>query len=165
MSGGLHVFGARDNGARAVGVDVHERVQVLVTPSDGDANDEALAVARDVLDAGCERAALRAELEQAKRTIARLSDRVRELGAERQDAENRVTAAATGRRRFFTAVLLVPAKPGDWSGEVWLLDPVKKYRGRTLVFASVAEVRTQHPELWVVEVRADGVLLDAWERP
>ena len=165
MSTGLHIFGARDNGARAVGVDVHERVQVLVTPSDGDANDEALVVARDVLEAGRERASLRFELEQAQRTIARLSERVRRLDAERQDAENRVTAAVTGRRRFFTSVLMVPANPGDWSGEVWLLDPLKKHRGRALVFASVAEVRALHPELWVVEVREDGVLLDAWGQP
>lgn len=48
------------------------------------------------------------------------------------------------------------------SGEVWLLDPVKKHRGRGLVFANLAEVRRLHPELWVVDVCDDGLLLDAW---
>jgi hypothetical protein len=51
---------------------------------------------------------------------------------------------------------------GDWHGEVWLLDPVKQERGRGLRFANVAEVRALHPELWVVSVQGDDVLLDAW---
>ena len=162
MSAGLHVYGERGNGARAVGVDVAEGVTVLVTPSDGQHNDAALAVARDAHDAGCERAALRAELGHAKRAHELLSKRIRELEAQRDAAEARAIAATHGRRRFFGPVLLVPARTGDWSGEVWLLDPIKRERGRALVFASVAEVHALHPELWVVEVRADGVLLDAW---
>ncbi len=165
MSTGLHVYGARDNGARAVGVDVAEGVTVLVTPSSGEHNDAALAVARDARDAGCERARLRAELERAKRTQDVLAKRILELEAQRDAADARAVAATQGRRRFFGPVLMVPARPGDWSGEVWLLDPDKRERGRALVFASVAEVHAMHPELWVVEVRDGGVLLDAWGRP
>lgn len=162
MSAGLHIYGARDNGARAVGVDVTEGVTVLVTPSDGQHNEAALAVARDAHDAGCERATLRTELDHAKRAHERLLKRIRELEEQREAAETRAIAATHGRRRFFGPVLLVPARPGDWSGEVWLLDPIKREHGRALVFASVAEVRAMHPELWVVEVRDGGVLLDAW---
>lgn len=162
MSAGLHIYGARDNGARAVGVDVADGVTVLVTPIDGQHNEAALVVARDTHNAGCERAALRAELDHARRTHERLSKRIRELEAQRDAAEERAIAATYGRRRFFGPVLLVPARPGDWSGEVWLLDPIKRERGRALVFASVAEVRALHPELWMVEVRDGGVLLDAW---
>lgn len=158
----INVFGGGSDGAKSVGFDASKHVRVLVTPIDRKHNSEALTVARELYPKSAASDAVRVELEHAKRTIARLDRELKELEAERDAANERAAHAATGHRRFFTEVLLVPAKPGDWSGEVWLLDPVKKRHGRTLVFASVAEVRALHPELWVVEVRDDGVLLDAW---
>lgn len=158
----LTVFGGGADGAKSIGFDASARVRVLVTPVGSEHNDEALAVARELYPESAASDAVRVELEHAKRTIARLDRELKTLEAERDAANERAVHAATGRRRFFSAVLMVPAKPGDWSGEVWLLDPVKKYHGRALTFASVAEVREMHPELWVVEVTPDGVLLDAW---
>ena len=59
-------------------------------------------------------------------------------------------------------MLLKPATPGAWSGEVWLLDPTKQEQGFGLRFESLAEVRRSHPELWVVGIVDDGVLLDGF---
>jgi hypothetical protein len=162
IDAGLRIYGARANGARAVEVEVPENVKVLVTSGDGERNETALAVARDVYKAGWERAGLRVELDNAKRCHKQLLERIRELEEQLAEAEVRERAATDGKRRFFGPVLMVPKHEGDWSGPVLLQDPDKRERGRSLVFASVAEVRALHPELWVVEVRDGGVLLDAW---
>lgn len=72
--------------------------------------------------------------------------RIRALTLKVESAEQRLEAAETGRRRFFGQVLLVPVRAGEWSGEVWLQDPVKGDRGTALRFASLMEVRALHPE-------------------
>lgn len=147
------VYGQNGGGGRNVGLDVRG-VRVLLQ-SDGAAEDErVLRLARDI-QAGV--AALDAERARAAEATRRTERLARELDT----ARAALGAATTGRRRFFGPVLCRPATPGDWSGPVWLLDPEKGERGSGLRFASLAELRAVHPELWIVGCVDGGVLLDA----
>lgn len=154
-------YGARGGGARALGLTV-DGIAVLVTPSTADENVKAARLAEQICDAGLVDAVrvetingLKADLDAAKARASQAAARIAAL-----EAIN--AAAIAGRRRFFGPVLMKPAIDGNWAGEVWLLDPEKKERGVGLRFASVAEVRALHPELWVIGATADGVMLDAW---
>ena len=155
-------YGAREGGIRAVGVRTADGMAVLVTPPDAKHNEAAKRLALDVGAQSQADAVLRAALEQARAEVELLKEVGRNLDRKLAEARQINDAAIAGRRRFFGPVLMKPVISGDWSGEVWLLDPVKLERGTGLRFISVAEVRALHPELWVVSTTADGVLLDAW---
>lgn len=135
---------------------------VLVSPTGDGGAQRAHEVAAAILDTETRFAILKTEIERQERVISGLRDRAER--AESRLSHQRVIneAAIAGKRRFFSAVLMAPKTPGDWSGEVWLMDPVKQLKGNALRFASLAEVHAEHPELWVIGTTADGVLLDAW---
>jgi len=135
---------------------------VLVSPT-GDGNAQTThEVAARILDTEAWAAAKVAEIARLDRLVSELRDRAER--AESKLSHQRVIneAAIAGKRRFFSAVLMKPTAPGDWSGEVWLMDPTKQEKGNALRFSSLAEVRAEHPELWVTGTTDDGVLLDAW---
>lgn len=160
--GGMTVYGRNRNGAGGRNVAVTVDGLTVLVQSDDEASDEkAVAVARAILDRG----ELLAELEQCRSKIADLKKRLAEQRAAVDVSRASLLAAAEGRRRFFGPVLCVPAQGGDWSGAVWLLDPEKGEHGRGLRFASLAELRERHPELWIVGVTDRGVLLDAATLP
>lgn len=159
-----HFFGRAivGDGARNVGVDIGP-VKVLLTPATKDDEAEAMRMACDLMGVETLLAALRNEVSALQAEKAGLAERVRMQNNALALAKTVNDAAIAGRRRFFSAVTMKPAEPGNWAGAVWLLDPVKLERGHGLRFSSVAEVRELHPELWVVAVNADGsVTLDAW---
>ena len=141
-----------------------EGANVLVSPAGNGNAQRAVEVARMVLDLEAIAAPLRVEIGDLARKNETLRDLVTGLRAQLDEAERRNVSALTGRRRFFSEVLMVPAKKGEWAGEVWLLDPVKKFLGQALTFKSAAEVHELHPELWVIGTTEEGVLLDAWSR-
>jgi hypothetical protein len=161
---GLVEYGQRGDGAHNVGVDLeHLGVRVLVQPSGADENKAARLVAERICDGEEHVSRLQAEADALRLDNRALWGRVAALRTELRTAQTINEAAIAGRRRFFGAVLMTPVTPGDWTGEVWLLDPAKRERGYGLRFNSLAEVRALHPELWVVRVEPDGaILLDAW---
>lgn len=147
-------YGPRASGGRACAVTLPSGLRVLVDPSEESQNQAALDVARRTVEGEASLAAALADITRLREQVQRLENKVRDLRTINE-------AAITGRRRFFGPVLL-KAGPDGWTGAVWLLDPDKKERGLGLQFASLAEVHTMHPELWVIGTTADGVLLDAW---
>lgn len=161
-------YGAQLNGARSVGVDLAvEGVRLLVQPQTADRNASAREIAERIAANEVANRALVVNFEAARDEVSRLREQIRKLEARLAEQRTINEAAIAGRRRFFGPVLMRPVS-GDWSGDVWLLDPEKKERGSGLRFASLAEVRALHPELWTIAVTDDGVLLDAWgacERP
>jgi len=160
----IHEYMKSASGGRNLGFDAAPGVHVLVQPIDAKHQKRAQQVAFAFADAALEQQAQKLALDGLQAANESLADQLRKARARIAELEAANEAAVTGRRRFFGPVLLKPARPGDWSGEVWLLDPVKKEHGRTLVFDSLAEVRQLHPELWVVGVVDGGVLLDGFAR-
>jgi hypothetical protein len=148
------------DGARNVGVDL-DGVRLLVQPSSAKDNGAARALAERIISDEDARLVLAVQLEAERNDAARLREQIRRLEAKLSEQRAINEAAIAGRRRFFGPVLMKPVA-ADWAGEVWLLDPERKERGSGLRFASVAEVRALHPELWIVAITDDGVLLDAW---
>lgn len=147
-------YGAGLDGTRAVSVHL-DGAKVLVSPAHATDNETALALAQRIATGE------QTVAEQAAR-IAELEGQARRIRGDLRQLRATHEAALTGRRRFFGPVLMKPARAGEWGGEVWLVDPEKRERGRALVYANAAEVRALHPELWVVGVVDGGVLLDAW---
>lgn len=158
------VYMAKSSGARSVSVDVGS-LRVVVDPLDETNNQAAVELAERI-----ER--YEKALREARKLIQGANEERKILKAKLREAGERNLAAITGRRRFFGPVVMVPV-PGDaagWIGPVLLLDPEKLFRGRSLEFASAAEVHREHPELWVIgtfsfESGVTGVVLDAWGRP
>lgn len=150
----IHRYAEQPDGRRNIGVDVGENVTVLVSPRSTEAQGEAERLALLVVDHHAELESLRAQLAEREALLATARARAAAAEAARD-------AALTGRRRFFGRVLMKPATAGIWDGPVWLLDPEKQEKGLGLRFDSAAEVRLAHPELWVVGMSQDGVLLDA----
>ncbi|MFZ5440489.1 MAG: hypothetical protein ACOZQL_10800 [Myxococcota bacterium] len=161
----IHEYMANAAGARNLGFDAAEGVHVLVQPASAEYQKRAQQVAIAFADAALEQQAQQLALDALQKANESLADQLRKARARIAELETANKAAVTGRRRFFGPVLLLPPRPGDWSGEVWLVDPVKREYGRALVFDSLAEVRRMHPELWVVGVVDGGVLLDAFGSP
>lgn len=159
---GISIYAARVNGARTVSFDAGDDVRVLVEPGSEDGNARAQTLAAELSDVAQTRELASAAELAAKVEVDAVREQLFKARAQIQRLEAINAAAIAGRWRFFGPVLMKPAKPGDWTGEVWLLDPVKQECGQALCFASVAEVRALHPELWVICTTVDGVLLDAW---
>lgn len=159
----VFAYGQRIDGAQNLGVDFGG-VRLLVQPSTAHDNEAARQLAGRIADSETERQLLEGKLETSRFEANHLREQVRKLEAKLAERRAINEAAIAGRRRFFGRVLVRPVNR-DWSGEVWLLDPEKKERGMGLRFASLAEVRALHPELWIVDVTDDGVLLDAWGEP
>lgn len=161
MSDAITVYGPRPEGGRNLGLTL-DGVRVLLTPRGAEGQAAAEGIAQRLLDADGERAAEELRRVALESEVASLRASLERARSRAGDAESRAHAAITGRRRFSGPVLMQPAQTGDWTGAVWLLDPEKKGRGFGLRFANLAEVRELHPELWVVGVTEEGVLLDAW---
>lgn len=149
------------SGARAVEIRMDDGLSVLVRPTISEENGRAKLLAQSIAAVEQFRTDAEAAVHEQKLFNAELARQLRQARARVAELERINEAAITGRRRFFGPVLMKPAKTGDWSGAVWLLDPDKLDSGLGIFFASVADVHALHPELWVVNVTADGVLLDA----
>lgn len=135
---------------------------VLVSPTGSGDAQRAHEVAAAILDTEARFSVLVKQIEDRDRDVARMQARIDQLQS-RLDHQCVINKAAIeGKRRFFSAVLMKPKTPGDWTGEVWLMDPVKQEKGNALRFSSLAEVHAEHPELWVTGTTEDGVMLDAW---
>lgn len=154
MKNSIHKYAEQPDGRRNLGVDVGENVTVLVSPRSAEAQGEAERIAALVANHHAALESLRAQLAERDSLLATARARAASAEAARD-------AALTGRRRFFGRVLMKPATAGAWDGAVWLLDPEKQEHGLGLRFDSAAEVRSAHPELWVVGMSQDGVFLDA----
>jgi hypothetical protein len=150
----LHRYSDQGDGRRNIGVDVGEHVTVLVSPRSADAQAEAERIAFMLLDH-------QTEVEQVRTTLSQCRADLDGARTRASEAEAALNAALSGKRRFFGRVLMKPATAGNWEGVVWLLDPDKQEMGLGLRFNSAADVRRAYPELWVVGMTADGVLLDA----
>lgn len=162
--GEITEFGLRPNRARALGVQLDEGLSALVEPLTEELNERAKEWARRIADQVQATTIAEVQISALRTSNDVLADQLRKAQARINELEDINEAAISGRRRFFGPVLMRPARPGAWDGEVWLLDPEKGERGLGPRFASVAEVRALHPELWVVTADADGVLLDAWNK-
>lgn len=153
----------RVDAGRCIGVQVRPGLQVLVTPSTPADEVDADALARRILDTEADAAASRVAITALQNANKSLAEKVRRLEAMLADARDLNHRAIAGRRRFFGPVALSPERDGQWDGPVWLLDPEKLEPGNGLRFESLAELRSMHPELWIVSVTARGdVMLDAW---
>jgi len=148
-------------GLHNLGVDPVDGVHVLIQPRDASMQKRAHQLAVAIVDAALEQQAQQLAINAVQAANETLAAQLRAARARIAELEAANEAAVTGRRRFFSPVLMKPAS-GDWAGAVWLLDPVKQERGLGLCFDSLAEVRRLHPELWVIGVRDGGVLLDAF---
>lgn len=165
MKGQVTEYMARADGTQMLGMEPIEGVRVTIDPTGPEYQKRARQLAVAITDAALEQEAQRLAINAVQSANETLSEQLHKARARISELEALNAAASSGRRRFFGAVLMRPCRPGDWSGEVWLLDPVKQERGTGLRFASVSEVREMHPELWVVSAVDDGVLLDAWGTP
>jgi len=154
-------YGLGLDGSRRLAVDVEDGVRVLVEPIGSGHNGHAEMWAAKISDQAIWEASANATIDGLRNERDSLIKRIGVLARQLAEQKTIAEAAVTGRRRFFGPVLLVPVTPGDWSREVWLLDPVKGFKGRGLRFASLAEVRSLHPELWIVGTTDSGILLDA----
>ena len=159
----IHVFGRNASGGHNVGIDACG-LRVLVESRDESTDESAVqlaqridAMARGVGVSIFQKAVYEREISDLRETVARM---------ERQFVKARATldAAVTGRRRFFGPVLLSPGSEG-WHGDVWLLDPTKEDAGMGIRFESLAALREEHPELWIVDTHPRGVILDALPLP
>lgn len=150
------------DGRRMCEVKVGDGVRVRVEPTHKSNNEAALRWAELIASSALARITVEAQTTAVQNENSDLRAKVQKLEALVADLRAVNEAAITGRRRFFTPVLLKPATPGAWNGEVWLLDPTKQERGFGLRFESLAEVRRSHPELWVVGIVDDGILLDGF---
>ena len=150
----IHRYADLGDGRRNLGIDVSEHVSVLISPQSTAAQEEAERVATLFVDH-------RSELEHMRSALSECRGAIEKAKARAIAAESALSAALSGTRRLFGRVLMKPSTAGAWNGEVWLLDPERKERGLGLRFDSVADVRIAYPELWVVDVTNDGVLLDA----
>lgn len=158
----IHEYMANANGARNLGFDAAEGVRVLIEPRGPEHQKRAQQVAVAFADAALEQQAQQLALDGLQAANEALAEQLRRAKAQVASATGALEASITGRRRFLGPVLMKPTRPGDWSSDVWLLDPVKQERGFGLRFDSVAEVRRAHPELWVVASVDGGVLLDGF---
>lgn len=158
----IHEYMPSASGGRNLGFDAAEGVHVLIQPSGPEYQKRAQQVAVAFADAALEQQAQKLALDALSKANETLAEQLRKARARIAELERANEAAVTGRRWFFGPVLVKPAKRGDWSGVVWLMDPVKQERGLGLAFSSLAELRQMHPELWIVEPRDGGVLLDAF---
>jgi len=158
----IHEYMANAAGARNLGFDAAEGVRVLIQPSGSEHQKRAQQVAIAFADAALEQQAQKLALDGLQSANESLADLLRKARARIAELEAANEASLTGRRRFLGPVLMKPTRPGDWSGDVWLLDPVKQERGFGLRFDSVSEVHRAHPELWVVASVDGGVLLDGF---
>lgn len=149
------------NGVRNLGIDPIEGVHVLIEPRHPGAQKKARQLAVAIIDAALEQQAQQLAINAVQAANETLAGQLRKARVRIAELEAANEVAVTGRRRFFGPVLVKPVR-GDWAGEVWLMDPVKQERGSALLFKSLAELRQLHPELWVVEPRDGGVLLDAF---
>ncbi len=132
----------RGDGTRALGVRVGG-VQITLTP-DADSQKLARQIAARIVDAELDAKAQQVALDGLQHANEALATRVRELRAALADAERRVDAAVTGKRRLFGRVLLRV----ESSGVTWLMQPEKREAGFCLRYESLAECRRAHPELW-----------------
>lgn len=163
ITGRIYEHMERSDGSRALTVDIADGVQVLVTPTGSDKNETAVRIATAIVDQSLAARANQVAIDGMQLANESLAKQLHEARLRISQLEAINEAAIGGRRRFFGPVLLQPVKPGDWGGEVWLLDPSKKGAGYGLRFASLAEVRALHPELWIVGASTfEGILLDAW---
>lgn len=162
MSHTIHEYMRRADGSRALGLDPVDGVHVLIEPRDEASQKRAHQLATAIADAALEQEAQQLAINAVQAANEKFADALRKARARIAELEAINAAAIAGRRRFFGPVLMRPARAGDWTGAVWLLDPVKQERGSGLRFDSLAEVRSLHPELWVTAVVDNGVLLDAW---
>lgn len=151
-------FMRRADGSYNLGVDVGDSVHVLVEPTNIDAQAHAEETASLL-------ARQTDKITDLEREVATLRESLQRVRAARDAAETSLSHVLTGERRFFGQVLVKPATPGAWDGEVWLLDPEKQERGWGMRFASMADVRREYPELWPVGVVEGGILLDARSVP
>lgn len=154
------VFGTNGCGGHNVSLRVGG-LYVLITSEGPEQDDRALhlaeaieATGRDVEAHAMRLQELRVEIEHRDAVIAALRVKLAR-------ADDALSAALDGRRRFLGPVLCVPARDGDWAGAIWLLDPDKREGGFGVHFDSLSEVRRTHPELWVIGATERGVLLDA----
>lgn len=164
MTSEIFIYGVNSAGGRNIGIDI-DGTRILVE-SRGEKHDHHVEnVSRAIVEkldalriSESERAAHRAKVEE-------LSDMIQRANFRAKSARDALVAAIEGRRRFFGPVFVVPCIDGDWSGEVWLLDPEKRDRGYGLRFSSLRILREEHPELWIVRPDGDGILLDVCPMP
>lgn len=157
---GVSVHMANANGGRNVSVGLNG-VRALIQSDGPEMDSDCLRVALVVADVAGTVRIHDAQLAQRDAEIGRLRSTCDLLQSQRDCARSTLDAALVGHRRFNGPVLCRPHTRGDWSGAVWLLDPEKQESGFGLLFGSLSEVRKAHPELWIADVRDDGVLLDA----
>lgn len=157
-------FMATGGGERSCGFSDSE-VNILVTPQGTTTNARALEIATALAERRADPKVIGLQNENAdlQARIERISDVLARTRLRAERGESRLESALTGRRQFFGPVLARPAVAGDWSGEIFLLDPVKQEQGRALAFASMKALRLAHPELWIVDVTSDGILMDGWD--
>ena len=160
----ITVFGAVNaDGGRNVGVHGADGARRALIQSAGPEDDaRCLAVATMVADADAAVDAHLAVVRSLERENADLRRKLENVSRQRDVARELHASAISGHRRFSGPVLCKPALPGKWGGDVWLLDPIAQERGFGLRFDSLADVRRAHPELWIVDVRDGGILLDAF---
>lgn len=157
---GITVFGQNGRGGHSVGLRAGS-VAVLLT-SDGPETDAACVELAHEIRSANDRLEIRAaQVERHEAEVESLRAKLRVLTAERDALRDTIEHATRGARRFNGPVLCKPHSADAWDGAVWLLDPEKQDGGFGLYFASLAEVRRAHPELWIVGLSEGGILLDA----
>lgn len=145
----------RNDGTRALGVTV-DGVQITLTPN-SESQKLARQIAQRIVDAELDARAQKVAIDGLQHANEKLAARVRELRAQLADAETRIDAALTGKRRLFGRVLLLV----ETNGETWLMQPEKRESGFALRFDSLAECRRAHPELWPTgEIDGGCVVMD-----
>lgn len=156
----VHVYGRNGSGGRNVGIET-DGMKLLVYSTNEGTDAAALALAHRIVDREDARVAAEAQIATARAEAMHLRELLDRAESSLRDARHALQVAIDGRRRFFGPVLCEPASVAGWEGPIWLLDPQKRDRGTGLRFASLAELRMRHPELWIVRVEGTSILLDA----
>jgi len=162
----MHIYGANPSGGRNVGIEI-DGLSVLITSNGPEDNARARQLG-ELLEAPLEAVELvlqaqgrlhtyQSIAESKDEVIHKLEARIAELRAKLD-----VAAKEASRPYFFGPVLLARASDDDteWTGEVDLLDPVRRDRGWGMRFASVAAVFAEYPRLNFLCTTEHGVLLD-----
>lgn len=145
-------FMQRPDGARNLEVTLASGVRVLIQAPSGETQEHAERAALEIAEHDREFRAMAEEAEILRNALTAAR-------AELASARAAIEAMATDEPRLFGNVLLKPAVTGNWTGEVWLLDPEKQERGYGIRFKSLADARTAFPELWPIGNTSDGVLM------
>jgi len=137
--------------------------RILIGPN-GVASAEIEAMAWSFCDAETQRQTDADVIASLRRTVAEQAEKLRRADAMLSDARRQLDRALTGRAGFSRGPFAIePHTDGDWTGEVWLMDPVKLGSGTGFRYASLADLWRAWPELRPIRTESGRIIVAPFE--